>query len=144
MFNLIGLNNECQAYFQGAPAYNSNYRPVYAHMGVESYVDLSTIKVTQDTDTWLVFNVLTVTATEDSDSTKTGKEPSRFGINKKTREAWMVVDSKWKRLELNRVPFGYEVSSFNTVNMCYLHLYGEFLNDSSGGAEASGSNYKGK
>lgn len=150
---------ECQAYYNGAPAYNENYRPIQAHMGSEGYVDLSTIDIFRENDTWLKFTVQTVSAKEDADEVRKNQSFIMFKVNKKTREAWVAstVDAevlmamaslndniKWKCLDLNRAPAGYEMSSFNMVNICYKHKYGEFLNDSSGTAASIGSKYKGK
>ena len=134
----------CQAYFNGAPAYNSNYRPINAHMGVEAYVDLSSTHIVTDNERWLVFNVLTVSADEDSDEVRANNTPIKFKVNKQTREAWIFSKQEWNYLELNRSPFGYETSSFTTVNMVYRDLYGEFLNDSSGTAAAYDKYYKGE
>jgi hypothetical protein len=136
----------CQAYFKGAPAYNANYRPIKAHMGVEVYVDLSSMYIVKDKGNLLRFNVLTAYCDEDADAVTMSSTPLRFLVNKSTREAWIWADrdKKWSYLNLNRVPYGYEESSFNAVNMCYAYLYGEFLNDSSGEAAEYGAYYKGK
>ncbi len=138
----FGTGN-CQAYFKGAPAYDSNYRPIYAHMRVERYVDLSSMNIIQNDDTWLVFSVLTASTDEDSDILRKSDTATRYKINKLTREAWIANNSGWDYLNLQRAPYGYEESSFNAVNICYAHLYGEFLNDSSGSASAYISYYKG-
>lgn len=137
--------SECQAYFKGAPAYNSNYRPIKAHQGVEQYVDLSSIYVIKDKESALEFNVLTVHCKEDAETVSENSTPLKFRINKATREAWVwgARDQKWVYLNLNRTPYGYEEGSFNAVNMCYAYMYGEFLNDSSGDAAAYGGYYKG-
>lgn len=137
-------SGECQAYFKGAPAYNSNYRPIYAHMRVETYVDLSSINIVQNDNTWLVFNVLTVNADEDSDIVRENNKTIRFKVNKHSREAWVANNSDWNYINFNRSPYGYEQSAFVAVNMCYEYMYGEFLNDSSGSAISTGSDYKGK
>ena len=148
---------DCQAYYNGAPAYNANYRPIQAHMGIEGYVDLSTMDIFRENDTWLKFTVQTVSAKEDADEVRKDQRFIMFKVNKKTREAWVAstVDTemamaalngniKWKYLDLNKAPAGNEMSSFNMVNIYYKHKYGEFLNDSSGTAASIGSKYKGK
>lgn len=135
---------EGQAYFNGAPAYNPNYRPINGHMGYETYVDLSSINIMQNDNTWLVFNVLTATAKEDSDELRENNTALKYKVNKHTGEAWIANESGWKYLALNREPFGYETSSFNAVNMCYAHLYGEYLNDASGSAADMAAYYKGE
>jgi len=137
---------QCQAYFKGAPAYNSNYRPIYAHQGVETYVDLASIHIVKEDDTTLQFNVLTAHCEEDADTVSESGKPMQFRVNKSTREAWIWTASnqKWMYLNLNRTPYGYEESSFTAVNLCYAYLHGEFLNDSSGEAATYGGYYKGK
>ena len=133
----------CQAYFKGAPAYNANYRPIYAHMGFETYVELSSLNIVENNNTWLVFNVLTASTPEDGDELRTSNTAMSFKINKQTKEAWLGSNSEWKYLELNRSPFGFEASSFIAVNICYRYMYGNFLNDSSGIAGRYLAYYKG-
>jgi len=147
----IGLSislsvNPCQAYFEGAPAYNAKYRPIYAHQGIEVYVDLSSIYIVQEDTTTLRFNVLTASCQEDTDTVSESSKPMHFLVNKSTREAWIWTTNnpKWTYLDLNRAPYGYEVSSFVAVNLCYAYLYGGFLNDAYGDAAASAGFYKGE
>ncbi|SEJ54543.1 hypothetical protein SAMN05660742_11021 [Propionispira arboris] len=135
----------CQAYFKGAPAYNSNYRPIYAHQGVEVYVDLASIHIMKEDNKNLEFTVLTAFCEEDADMVTESGKTMHFLVNKSTRQAWIWAENKqtWMYLDLNRTPYGYEESSFTAVNLCYAYLHGEFLNDSSGDATAVGGNYKG-
>ena len=143
--SMVVLSGVSQAYYNGAPAYNSNYRPVYAHMGVEKYVDLTSIHVLREDDAWLEFNVLIRSAKEDADALEAGSTTIGFRVNKRSREAWLKQDAGWKYMNLNTTsPRGYEISSISAVNLCYEYLHGEFLNDTSGMAAAAGKNYKGQ
>ena len=164
IMGLLGLGvvfsgGECQAYFNGAPAYNANYRPINARQGVETYVDVSTMHTVFENNTWLKFSVVTVIAKEDTDVTTIVQDFKLIKINKQTREAWVssTVDAEgvlgmavlndkinWRYLELNKQPAGYELSSFTMVNVCYNYKYGEFLNDTSGTAASAAKWYKGE
>jgi hypothetical protein len=168
LIGLLGLGivvsgGECQAYFNGAPAYDANYRPIEARMGIERYVDLSTMDIFRENDTWLKFTVKTVSAKEDAGTVYRDVNSDQrfllFKVNKQTREAWVAsaIDAEvlmamaavndniqWKYLNLNKAPAGYEMSSYNIVNICYKHKYGEYLNDSSGTAALCSEWYKGE
>lgn len=142
--SLLWGGSNCQAYFNGALAYNENYRSVDAKMRVEKYIDLSSINKSVDNAQWLIFSVQLLAADEDADVVRVSSTPARFKINKESREAWVEANNGWRYLDLNKSPFGYEISSFNMVNLCYQHLFADFLNDSTGTTAEILKSYKGE
>lgn len=164
VLGLLGLGmvlggEVCQAYFNGALAYNVDYRPINARQGCETYVDVSSMHTVFENKTWLKFSVGILTAKEDDNVARKIQEFNLVKINKIAREAWVssTVDGddvlavavlndriNWRYLDLNKQPAGYELRSFNMVNICYKYKFGEFLNDASGTAAQAEEWYKGE
>jgi hypothetical protein len=115
-------------YFDDSYNYDPDYRPLYAHMDEESYVDLSSLRTISDLDDIWIFEVKGVSTGRNSDIGKT-YGPIRYKVEKSTRRAWCFDDRKfiWSELPMHSTPAGYQTAACACVNWCYAYKYGKLL-----------------
>lgn len=145
--NWFGFTDEGSVkteYFQSALVYNPRYRPTYAHMDGETYVDLNSIFTWKEEGTIWVFDVDTYSVGRNSDVLGT-KYTNKYMIDKSSRRAWRFDKKKetWEELPMHSCPYGYQFSSCVAINWCVQHKYGYFLGNLGGEMNYSVRHYKG-
>lgn len=124
-FSYIDKGVSDLVYFDDIYNYSPNYRPIYAHMDSEQYVDLASIKTIKDGDVW-IFDVNTIFTGRNSDIGIVNTY--RYMINKVTMKAWRHDPGGWVNVPVTSDKYaGYQISSITSVNWCYAYRFGRFM-----------------
>ena len=136
-------------YFNSALAFNPRYRPIYAHMDVEEYLDVYSIKTEyEDSDTW-IFTARSVSALRGSDTLlDNNRNPVKYEINRSTKQAWYYDvwnhnKTGWVLLDPERSSMGYQGIFFTTVNWASKIHNGFFLYPDNYAVQGAANDYKG-
>lgn len=132
------------SYFNSALAYNHQYRPVYAHMDSETYLDVNSINTTEDTDLLWVFTAKLCYTIRNSDVLSDAGTITAM-INKKSRRAWIWNGQHWIEIPMHTSPpSAIYIASSVAINWAYQYRYGQFLGTLGGSMPAIAKDYKGR
>lgn len=144
-FNYTDLGEISVPYFTSALAYDSKYRPVYAHMDTEVYLDMTSITTLyEDSDTW-IFTAKSLLTHRGNELLMEGKGSSKYQVNRSTKQAWYWDErnGKWKYLDSHHMA-GYMLPAYITANWAVKVRYGYFLNADDPIVQDYAKYYKGK
>lgn len=135
------------SYFNSSLAYDKRYRPVYAHMGMEWYLDMKSITTYVNDDNVCEFSCGIRTANQESDIISDSKGTLHFKVDKKNHSLWLETDDgnskKWTELYIK----GYPTGAWMTVTVAgifaYREISGALLSDLGGSIEEIEEWYKG-
>lgn len=133
------------SYFNSALVYNRQYRPVYAHMDSEIYLDINSINTLEDTDSRWIFTATSYSTIRNSDVLPRDGHSIKAMVDKVNHRAWSWNEEKqqWVELPMHSVPYGYQMPSCIAINWAYQHRYGTFLGNLGGVMTSMAQNYKG-
>lgn len=144
-FDYIDNGTVDKTYFNSALVYNPKYRPVYAHMDGETYLDLDSVSTVKDTESTWVFTATLYSTIRNSDILPRDGYSLKAMVDKQNHRAWIWDDRKqqWQEIPMHSVPYGYQLSSCVAVNWIYQHRYGEFLGGLGGSMQYVANSYRG-